>query len=224
MKNQDLPRTDNISSTALSAEGIEKRFLNKIIFKSVNFALASGSSLAITGRNGSGKSTLLKVIAGLLKPNKGKVIIRAADREVEQDKRHLFLGMMSPYLNLYDELTAYENLEFFCTLKCGNISSGQRSEKVNSLLERVGLFGRRNDQLKNYSSGMKQRVKLAFAVINDPPVLLLDEPRTNLDREGIELVYSLSEEQKKRGILIIATNESEDTRLCSEILNIEDFR
>ncbi len=93
-----------------------------------------------------------------------------------------------------------------------------------TLLEKVGLYKRRNDLIRNYSSGMKQRLKLAFAVLNKPQLLLMDEPRTNLDEEGISVVYKIAEEQKERGILILATNESEDTSICKTGLNIEDYK
>jgi ABC-type multidrug transport system ATPase subunit len=132
--------------------------------------------------------------------------------------------MLAPYINLYDELTALENLEFFFDLKCKKNSGISRKEYLKELLNRVNLYQRRNDQVKNFSSGMKQRMKLAFAVINNPPVLIMDEPRTNLDTEGISLVYSTAEEKKKDGILIIATNEPEDTKLCDTKISIEDYK
>jgi len=121
---------------------------------------------------------------------------------------------------MYDELTGFENLEFFYDLKIRD----KNDEKIKFLLEEVNLYPRRNDFVKNYSSGMKQRLKLAFAILSDPLILLLDEPRTNLDNEGIDIVYKISARQTEKGILIIATNESEDTKLCKELINIEDYK
>ena len=123
---------------------------------------------------------------------------------------------------LYDELTGYENLEFFYGLI--DSKNGDAKDRIKYLLEKVNLFHRRNDLVKNYSTGMKQRLKLAFANLKNPLILLLDEPRTNLDTEGIDAVYKIAEQQKENGILIIATNESEDTNLCMEKINIEDFK
>ncbi len=213
-----------MSNVSLKCSSLEKSFLNKVIFKNVTLDIKEGDSIAVTGRNGSGKSTLLKVLANLIKPNKGKIEIFDNGKEVIPDKVHLYLGMIAPYINLYDELSAYENLEFFFDLKCKNGTYKDKKERIKYLLDKINLYSRRNDDVKNYSSGMKQRVKLAFAIINDPKILLLDEPRTNLDVEGIDLVYKVAEEQIKNGILILATNEPEDTRLCQRIISIEDYK
>ena len=213
-----------MSTVSLKCSSLEKSFLNKVIFKNVTLDFKEGDSIAITGRNGSGKSTLLKVLANLIRPNKGKVEIFDNGKEVIPDKVHMYLGMIAPYINLYDELTAYENLEFFFDLKCKSETNADKKEKIKFLLDKIDLYSRRNDEVKNYSSGMKQRVKLAFAIINDPKILLLDEPRTNLDVEGIDLVYKVAEEQIKNGILILATNEPEDTSLCQRIISIEDYK
>lgn len=213
-----------MSGVVLKSKDLEKSFLNKVVFRNVNLELKSRDSLAVTGRNGSGKSTLLKVLANLIKPNKGSVIVSENSSDVPPDKAHVYFGMIAPYLNLYDELTALENLEFFYDLKCNGNSASVKKEHLKYLLNRINLYSRRNDEVKNFSSGMKQRVKLAFAVINNPKILLMDEPRTNLDVEGIDLVYKIAEEHKENGILILATNEPEDTKLCKDIISIENFK
>ena len=96
-------------------------------------------------------------------------------------------------------------------------------ELVN-LLELTGLADRRNDEVKTYSSGMKQKLKLAFALLNEPELLMLDEPRSNLDRSGIETMERIAERQKEKGILIIATNDEDDLKLCSKRINIEEHK
>jgi heme exporter protein A len=213
-----------MSGVILKSQNLEKSFLNKVVFRNVNLDLKSGDSLAITGRNGSGKSTLLKVLANLMKPNKGKVVVSDNSEEVLPEKVHLYFGMIAPYLNLYDELTAFENLEFFYDLKCNHRPASDKKEHLKYLLNRINLYSRRNDEVKNFSSGMKQRVKLAFAIINNPKILLMDEPRTNLDVEGIDLVYKIADEHKENGILVLATNEPEDTKLCRDIISIENYK
>lgn len=206
----------------LECRNLEKKYLNRIIFRDFNAELETGGSLAVTGKNGSGKSTLLKIIADLIKPDRGTILLSENGKEINREKHHFYTGMIAPYINLYEELTAYENLSFFYGLR--NPLGKDRKERINSLLEKVNLYGRRNDEVKNFSSGMKQRVKLAFAIINSPRLLLMDEPRTNLDTEGVDLVYGVAEEQKKNGILVIATNEPEDTSLCGKVVSVEDFK
>ena len=206
----------------LICNNLEKKFINKSIFTNLSFELTNKSSLAITGKNGTGKSTLIKILANLIKETKGKYSLSINDLELPREKFYTQIGLMAPYLMLYDELTGYENLEFFYGLI--DSKNGDAKDRIKYLLEKVNLFHRRNDLVKNYSTGMKQRLKLAFANLKNPLILLLDEPRTNLDTEGIDAVYKIAEQQKENGILIIATNESEDTNLCMEKINIEDFK
>lgn len=211
-----------MTNVDLQCIGLSKRFINKTIFKNLDLKLSGGDSIAITGRNGTGKSTLIKVISNLIRESSGKVILNIDGKEIPQGKRYKHIGLVAPYLNLYDELNAFENLDFFYRLK-NKTRCKSAVEKINSLLERVNLYNRKTDLVKNYSSGMKQRLKMAFSILSEPEILFMDEPRTNLDREGIEIAYSIADEQKQRGILIIATNEAEDLHLCEKRINIEDY-
>ena len=210
---------DNIT---LKCKNLEKKYNGKTIFRNLNLELTGKSSFVVTGKNGSGKSTLLKIISGLIRADKGILEITKDEKRLPKEEHFKYVCLMSPYLNLYDELTGYENLEFYFELR-NNHNSG-KEDKIKFLLELIGLYKRRNDLIRNYSSGMKQRLKLAFSILHDPPILLLDEPRSNLDNEGIEVVYKITEKQKNTGILIIATNESEDTKLCESSINIQDYK
>lgn len=211
-----------MNSIRLQCKEISKRYNGKIIFKNVDLELKENSSLVITGKNGSGKSTLLKVISHLIRLDKGSISLEVDGNKIPAEKFHMKIGLFAPYLNLYDELSAWENLDFFYDLKVGN--KNEKKEKIKYLLEKVGLYNRRDDLIRNYSSGMRQRLKLAYSVINSPALLLMDEPRTNLDEQGISVVYEIAEEQKKNGILILATNEKEDTAICESKLSIEDYK
>jgi heme exporter protein A len=211
-----------MANIRLICKDISKKYNGKVIFKNVNLDLSEKSSLVITGKNGSGKSTLLKSISRLIRIDKGSITLEIGENKIPDEKFHINIGLFSPYLNLYDELTAEENLDFFYNLKNGKET--EKKEKINFLLEKVGLYSRRSDLVRNYSSGMKQRLKLAYSVMNSPGLLLMDEPRTNLDEQGISVVYEFAEEQKKNGILILATNEKEDTEICSTGLSIEDYK
>src|SRR5690606_32287532 len=207
-----------MNPVTIKCNNLRHSFSGKTLFNDLSFTLSSGGSLAVTGRNGSGKSTLLKIISNLLQPVSGIILLEIDGKSISRDEFHKYSGMSAPYISLYDELSGKENLEFFAGLKNVSLSN------VEPLLKRAGIYNSRNKTVKNYSSGMKQRLKLCFALLNEPVVLILDEPMTNLDSEGNEFVRAICEEQKQKGILIIATNNPDETALCSEILNVEDFK
>lgn len=211
-----------MDSIILKCTDLAKTYNGKTIFKNVNIELTEKKSLVINGRNGSGKSTLLKVISHLIRPDKGKIDLNINNQSISKENFYKNIGFLAPYINLYDELTGMENLSFFYDLKVEKKEN--KEEIVKQYLEKVGLYKRRNDLVRNYSSGMKQRLKLAFTVINQPTLLLMDEPRTNLDEEGISIVYGFAEEQKQRGILVLATNEKEDNEICESKLDIEEYK
>ena len=200
---------------SLRVDKVSKKFNNRKIFENVSFELLEGSSIAITGKNGSGKSTLVKIIAGLLGKTSGGITFSINNKIVKPDFTYNYIGFVSPYLNLYDEFTGYENLKF-----CSDIR-GINSDGINDVLKRVGLFDRRNDLLKIFSSGMKQRLKLAFGILHNPYLLILDEPTSNLDSDGVKIVDDIAEEYKKDRILIIATNDAHERLLCDKNFNIE---
>ena len=204
----------------LIGKDIRKSFGRLLVFDSINFELIYGSSLAIAGKNGSGKSTLVKIIAGLLSPSSGEVIYQVDGREIDKLDWFKFVGFVAPYLQLYDEFTGYENLEILAKIR------GLKSyeAKIKNVLERVNLYSRRDDLVRGYSSGMKQRLKYACALLHDPIVLILDEPTSNLDSEGVEMVWAIAEEQKKNGILIVATNEPEELKMCDEVINLDELK
>ncbi len=206
---------------SIHTKDLTKKYSGKTIFKGISFELSAGDSAVIVGRNGSGKSTLMKIIAGIISPSSGIMKFKNTGNEIEMNEVKKKLGFVSPYLNLYDELSAIENLRLFSGLKSDReVNDG---ELVN-LLELTGLADRRNDEVKTYSSGMKQKLKLAFALLNEPELLMLDEPRSNLDRSGIETMERIAERQKEKGILIIATNDEDDLKLCSKRINIEEHK
>jgi heme exporter protein A len=183
-------------------------FNNRIIFNDITFQVKSGGSLVITGPNGSGKTTLLRIICHLIQPKLGKVTFFHKNKIIRDDRIYSHLGLVSPYLQLYNNLTALENFNFF-----SRIRSIQPDISVfKEMMENLGLRGREMDEVKTYSSGMMQRLKYVMALIHNPEILILDEPTANLDEEGIANVYEIMEKQKKSKILILATNEHEEIR------------
>lgn len=206
---------------SIHTKDLTKKYSGKTVFKGISFELSAGDSAVIVGRNGSGKSTLMKIIAGIISPSSGSMKFKNTGNEIEMNEVKRKLGFVSPYLNLYDELSAIENLRLFSGLKSDREA---KDDELVNLLELTGLADRRNDEVKTYSSGMKQKLKIAFALLNEPELLMLDEPRSNLDRSGIETMERIAERQKDKGILIIATNDEDDLKLCSKRINIEEHK
>jgi heme exporter protein A len=202
----------------LEVTSLKKIFDRKIIFKEVNFILNSFDSLAITGKNGSGKSTLIKILANVFTQTTGDVKLSVDGIEIEKQYYYKYIGFVSPYLNLYDEFTGYENLKIIAGIR------GLSENNIEPVLKRIGLWDRRNDMLKIYSSGMKQRLKIAFSIIHEPQILLFDEPTSNLDAEGVKLVDSIAEEYKNKSILIIATNDEHERSLCNKEINLNNYK
>jgi heme exporter protein A len=205
-----------MSALSLIATGITKEFSRRTIFRDVSVSLSFGESLAITGRNGSGKSTLVKVVAGLLSATRGTIKYSVDGKPLDIENLRYHIGLVSPYLQLYDEFSGAENLELLSKIRS---DVGIDSERVREVLETVGLWERRSDFVRTYSSGMKQRLKYAFAILHRPSFLILDEPTSNLDHDGIAMVSSVVDEQKRRGVLIVATNDADEASWCSA--NIE---
>lgn len=198
----------------LQAAGIGKTFNRRKIFADIALAARATDAISITGRNGSGKSTLMKIIAGVLAPTSGTLSLRIGEEEIAAAERHRYIGFVSPYLQLYDEFSGVENLELFCQVR------GIEAD-IHALLADVNLAARKNDFVRTYSSGMRQRLKYAFALIHRPPVLLLDEPTSNLDAEGKETVRRIIQEQRRSGIVVIATNDEEDRALCNQEVHLD---
>ncbi|MGA9120535.1 MAG: ABC transporter ATP-binding protein [Bacteroidota bacterium] len=192
----------------LSARSLRKTFNRRVIFDNISFEAGMGQTILVSGRNGSGKSTLVKLLSRVLTPSGGTITLSVDDRTIPEIAWPEAVGLVSPYFQLYDEFTARENIELALTLR------GKRPdhERITEMLQEVSLLHRADDPVRTYSSGMKQRVKLAFALVGRPQVLFLDEPMTNLDAEGIALVRRIMERQRERGILIVATNDLTDVQ------------
>jgi len=197
-----------MSSVTLTLNAVSKEFSRRSIFRDVSATLWTGESLIIAGRNGSGKSTLVKIICGLLTPSKGSISYSFDEKVIDQENVRNHIGLVSPYLQLYDEFTGKENLELLSQIRSDRRIDDRR---VDEVLKEVGLWERRNDFLRTYSSGMRQRLKYAFAIIHKPDILILDEPTSNLDADGIAMVKRQVEGQKRGGILIVATNDAEES-------------
>jgi heme exporter protein A len=198
---------------------IAKEFNRKRIVEHISFDLHERQSLALVGRNGAGKSTVAKILCGLLSPTRGTVTL-SVDGAPAPYPAHLFphIGFVAPYINLYDEFTGYENLQL-----CARMRNYTRDPEARTaaLLKKFSLYEKRNDELRTYSSGMKQRLKYCAALLHEPSLLVLDEPCANLDEEGVAVVRDVMTLQKQSGILIIATNDRDDLAYADSIVTVE---
>ncbi len=194
------------TTTTLSAENLDKRFTGPPLFSGLSFSAAHGL-VAVSGRNGSGKTTLLKILAGLVRPSSGQVSLSRDGTALTGRERRLAVGWAGPDLAFYGELTGEENLRFF---RRANGLPAESSELKRRLRE-AGLaddaIGR---PVEEYSTGMVQRLRIAFARLFDPEILLLDEPTAGLDAQGREVVRRTVEEARREGTVVVASNDERD--------------
>jgi len=197
----------------IRANDISKTFNRREIFSGISFTVSSPGSVSVTGKNGAGKSTLAKIISGVLSSTSGTMIFDVEGRTLDDDEKRGHIGFVSPYLNLYDEFSAMENL--FLLMRIRSLKKPKEAP-LETLLKRFNLWERKDDAVRGYSTGMKQRLKYVFALAHSPSVLVLDEPTTNLDNDGIKVVEEVVAEQKRSSILVVATNDSAEAGWCGQ--------
>ena len=201
--------------TKISLTQAGKRFNKDWIFSNLDFNFDQGHHYAVIGNNGSGKSTLLQIIAGYGTLTKGKVAWEGHDdTTIFQD-----ISFAAPYLELVEEFTTLEQFHFHTQFK-----PLQKKLNVESIIELIGLKKAADKQIRYFSSGMKQRLKLALAIFSDSPILLLDEPCSNLDQEGYELYNHLIQAYALHKLIIVGSNDLEEYKYCSQHLNIMDYK
>ena len=205
----------------LTADHVGHHFGRLLLFRELSLTLHAGETLAVTGANGSGKSTLLRILAGLLTPRTGTVTLAVDGDSVSADEHPLRTGLVAPAVGVYEELTARETLRFLADAR--RIKAP--ASRIDEVLARVGLTDRAEDRVETYSSGMRQRVKYAAALLSLPPLLLLDEPVANLDAAGREMVASITEAWRaQERLLVVATNRPDEAERHDRRLRIEDHR
>ncbi len=186
------------------------------VLSDLSLTLHHGDVLVVAGANGSGKSSLLRVLAGLQRPTAGQAIYRLGGQQYTPQQAGWLLGWVAPDLQLYRELTAHENLRFFAAIR----GLARTDAELDAVLDSVGLGGRGGDLLAAYSSGMAQRLRYAYALLHQPPVLLLDEPTVTLDERGAALVAQVVARQRTHGLTIIATNDPRELQFGDYVLRI----
>jgi ABC-type multidrug transport system ATPase subunit len=203
--------------------GAGKRFNRDWIFRHFSYTFEQGQAYAITGPNGSGKSTLLQAIAGNLMLNEGSIAYTGTHEHTTSpiDPEHIYreLSIAAPYLELVEEMTATEFLHFHHQFK--PLTAGL---SIDDILDTVELGNASRKQIRYYSSGMKQRIKLAQAVFSDAPLLLLDEPCTNLDKAGYALYHHLVNTYCSHKLIIVSSNDPAEMEFCTERISVTDFK
>ncbi|MDM1295444.1 ABC transporter ATP-binding protein [Sphingobacterium sp. N143] len=204
----------------ITLKDIGRRYNNEWIFKHIDYSFESGKSYAVLGQNGSGKSTLLKVLSGSLTPSAGELIYTKGNHVIAVDEIYQHLSIAAPYSELIEEFTLRELLDFHFKFK--HYLQGFDKESVVQLL---GLEHALDKELKFFSSGMRQRVKLILACCSDTSLVLLDEPTSNLDLAGEQWYLNLIEQTKRDfRSFIICSNQKKEYEFCNETISIVDYK
>ena len=204
---------------SLQVQKASKRFHREWIFKNLDLKLSAGDALAITGGNGSGKSTLLKCLSGAIPLTQGSIEYRMGTTLIAEESWFRSLAIATPYLELPEEFTLSEALTFHFQFK-----KPLNQLSTQEILVILGLEKHQSKSISQFSSGMKQRVKLALAIFSEVPLLFLDEPTTNLDKQGVSWYLELLQQYAQDRILVICSNEPREYEFCGKKINLEDFK
>jgi len=196
-----------------------KRFQYEWIFKNLSVTISQGQSIALTGSNGSGKSTLLKCISGAIPISSGHIRFKQLDKILPESDWFNFLTISAPYLELPEEFTLSELIDFHFKFK-----SPLHKISKEEILEIIYLEAHADKMISQFSSGMKQRLKLGLALLSEVPIVLLDEPTSNLDRKGIEWYQNLIDKFGQNRILIVCSNEPREYEFCQQKVVLEDYK
>lgn len=196
-----------------------RRYNREWIFRNATRSFSSGTAYAITGANGSGKSTLLQCLAGILRLSEGKTRYTDNEKELPEESVYRSVSFCAPYLELIEEMTLTEFLDFHGSFK--PYINGYGSMDIIRI---IGLEGASVKQIRYYSSGMKQRVKLAQALLSQTAAIFLDEPCTNLDTAGIDLYHSLISQFCKNRLVMVSSNDPVEYRFCTEKISMQELK
>lgn len=203
----------------LVLNNVGKRYRFDWIFRHIDFHFRANKKYAILGPNGSGKSTLMKVLSGHLTPSKGQIEFQKNGSKILIDKVYQSISYAAPYIDLIEEMTLEEAISFHLRFK-----SMRKNLKTSDLINLLDFSKSKKKEIRFFSSGMKQRLKLVLAICSDTPLLLLDEPTTNLDQQGFEWYQKLIDEFTDNRMVIVASNVEMDYHFCEEQLNILDYK
>ena len=196
---------------AIVADNLAYWYGDLVAVDHISFNVAEGEILGLLGPNGAGKTTTVKMLTGLMRPKAGKAVLLGLDMAKNTEKVQGEIGVCFEETNLYEQMSALENLRFFARL------FGINRFDANALLKRVGLDGREKDRVETYSKGMKQRLMVARSIINRPRVLFLDEPTAGLDPSSSESIREIIKEERERGAtVLLLTHDMEEADKLSD--------
>ena len=204
----------------IELNNIGKRFRYEWIFKNITHSFESGKSYALLGPNGSGKSTLMKILSGHLTPSDGQITFLHNGKKIDGDNVYQHISYSAPYIDVIEEMTLTEIIAFHSKFK-----PLRKALIINDLIRILNFKNAADKEIRFFSSGMKQRLKLALSICSDTPILLLDEPTTNLDAQGVAWYQDLMQQfSDKDRLVIVASNIEHDYDFCEEKLNILDYK
>ncbi len=206
-----------MANVQIKVEGLSKRFNREWIFRDLTFHFQPNTVYAITGPNGSGKSTLLQILWGQMPPSGGTVSFFSGDERIPDDQIYRQVSIATPYMDLVEEFTLKEQLEF-------HFNTRPTTATIPQIIEALYLEEATHKYISNFSSGMKQRLKLGLAFYTDAPVLFLDEPGTNLDHQAFSWYTEHLQKFARQKLVFIASNQPEEYPAQAERINLSDFK
>lgn len=203
----------------ITVNDLGKKFNREWIFRNLSASFETGKPCSITGGNGSGKSTFLQVLCGFVPTTEGIITYSSDKEEVTPENFYQYFDISTPYLELIEEFTLSEFLEFHFKFK-----KPKEGLIINDIIELVYLPNDKHKQIKNFSSGMKQRLKLGLCFYSQSEVCLLDEPTTNLDETGIEWYLNAVQSVLTEKLVLVSSNQKHEYDFCTQNVHIPDFK
>ncbi len=206
----------------LEIKNLSKKYQEKKVVKNINFSLQKGTALGLLGPNGAGKSTTIAMIATLLKPNSGQILLSGQDIYQKPKPLQAILGYVPQEIALFEDLTALDNLKFFG--KAYNLKKKELNDRIECVAEQIGLKNKLKEKVYTFSGGMKRRLNIGAALLHQPQLLILDEPTVGIDPQSRNHILELVKNFHKEGMSIIYTSHymNEIETICEKILIMEE--
>lgn len=205
----------------LEIRNLSKKYGDTLALNDITFSVKEGSCFGLLGPNGAGKSTTMKIITGVIEPTAGNVVVFGKDAFRERDHIRMSIGYVPQDITLYEQLSAYHNLQFIGEMY--GLKGKELKERIERVLEEVGLLDRAKDVVKTFSGGMKRRINIAAALIHRPRLLIMDEPTVGIDPQSRNHIFDMVRRLNQEGVTVIySTHYMEEVEtLCDELAIID---